>query len=245
MLIAAQDIINSAFGKIRVFGPSEVPSAEDMQTGLDNLNDMLDSFSIEGLTVNALTDETFNLIVGQYLYTMGSGGNFDTTWPNVVSDATFLRDTSQTPAIDYPLNQLSKEDYAAIEMKVPPNSIPTDMFFDPKYPLANIYLWPPPDKAYELHTASEKSFAAFSDLTTPINLQPGYKEVLVYNLAVRLSADYRKQLTQEVMGYAVTLLSKLKSKNSRTISGVEALSDLPAGFKHRRGTGNIYNRWGM
>jgi hypothetical protein len=77
----ANDLITRAFRKGRVIGKDEVPAPDEAADALVDLNDMLDEWWIDKLAVFHINVEQFALVAGQQSYTMGAGGNFNTTRP--------------------------------------------------------------------------------------------------------------------------------------------------------------------
>ena len=74
----AQDLINGALRNINVLAAAETPSASDSADALQVLNDLLESWSIEHLTVYSVVENILQFTPGQYQYTIGNpvGGTF-------------------------------------------------------------------------------------------------------------------------------------------------------------------------
>ena len=76
-----RDLIYDALKKIHVVGIGQTLTAEQEQSAFRSLNDLLASWSVEGGLVFTQTQETFPLVNGQQVYTIGVGQDFDTTRP--------------------------------------------------------------------------------------------------------------------------------------------------------------------
>ena len=74
----AQDLIIGALRNINVLAAAETPSASDSADALQVLNDLLESWSIEHLTVYSVVENILQFTPGQYQYTIGNpvGGTF-------------------------------------------------------------------------------------------------------------------------------------------------------------------------
>ena len=78
MASTALDIITGALLNINAFAPGQSLGATDAQTGLNVLNDLLDSLSNDEAFVYTQAETIFNWIPGQFQYTVGNpvGGTF-------------------------------------------------------------------------------------------------------------------------------------------------------------------------
>ena len=78
MATTALDLITGALLNINSYSPGETLNASDSQTGLNVLNDLLDSLSNEESFVYTQVETIFPWIAGQYQYSVGNpiGGTF-------------------------------------------------------------------------------------------------------------------------------------------------------------------------
>lgn len=72
MSTTAQDIITSALRQINQYAPGEPLDAADAEDALETLNDLLDSWSTDQISVWASNENTFTYTPGQYQYTVGN-----------------------------------------------------------------------------------------------------------------------------------------------------------------------------
>jgi hypothetical protein len=202
----ARSIINQAARKISVLGRGQVMPAEEVADALEALNGLLGQFTAETGVLYEDARETFALN-GSESYSIGSGGDFDTTKPAVI-DAAFVRIGS----LDYPLRQIGSGDYAAIGIKSI-SGIPDSFYYETGEPLGRLFIYPVGVAGYTLQLWSKKALTSFANLTTDYTLPPGFQDMLVYNLAIRLAPEYEKEPSpflnkmardtyNAVMGYA-------------------------------------------
>lgn len=71
-MATAQDIIIGALRFINQYSPGEPLSSSDSEDALDTLNDLLDSWSTDEISVYASNENTFTYTPGQYRYTIGN-----------------------------------------------------------------------------------------------------------------------------------------------------------------------------
>lgn len=183
-MATARDLIKRSLLLIGVVGQGEDVEASEANDALSALNDMLDSWSADSRAVYEESRESFTL-TGASSYTIGSGGDFDTTRPIRIESA-FVR-SGET---DYPLRLVDKKQYARISQKSLSSSYPNYLYYDADYPLGNIVLWPKPISGYTLHLYSLKPLSNIADLDTAISLPPGFSRAIRYNLACEVSPEY-------------------------------------------------------
>src|SRR5688500_1268969 len=99
-----------------VLGEGETASASQLADALDAVNVLLDSWSNDNLLCIAIVREEFTLTAGQSSRTMGPSGNFNTTRPIDIENAT-IEDQSASPTAEYPLTIIGRDEYAAITQK--------------------------------------------------------------------------------------------------------------------------------
>jgi len=194
----ARDLIEKSLKEILVLGIQDTITAEELNDGLDALNLMLDTWWTERLACFTLRRETFNLVSGQQTYTIGPGGNFNTTWPVRIAYATvsYLN-------VNYPLEIIDAGIWDAITYKQN-SGIPMSMFYDRQYPLGNINVYPiPPSTGFTILLDSYERLQSFATLTDNINLPPGYARALIKNLAVEQAPQYNKKVSPELRAQAL------------------------------------------
>lgn len=193
-------------------GKGETPDDDEAADGLVALNSMLDSLSIDRLSVYYMVQETLTMVAATATYTMGSGGNLNTTRPTRIEDACFIRYNS----IDTPLTLLDFQGYAAIVDKTTQTNIPQYLFVDMQNPLARLTFWPVPSSASAVaYISSWKQLQQFSALTTALAMPPGYEEMIVFNLAVRWAGpEFGQKVPDEVKALAVMSLANVMRMNA-------------------------------
>ena len=121
----ARDLIKRSLRIVGVLAEGEAASAAQGADALTALNSMLDSWSIEGLTINARTTEQFTLTTSQQSRTWGAGGNFNSARPLVIESAQ-LRTGSGTTQQDYPMEIIDLPKWNAIPNKTLTGDYPSN-----------------------------------------------------------------------------------------------------------------------
>jgi len=209
-MATVQQIINASYNKIGLL----IITSTKSDKALVSLNNMLSSWSAEGLVVPYRTSESFPLVVGKSSYTIGASGEFNTVRPLEIISA-YIRDSSNS---DHPVAvTMTQQQYADIVDKTI-STRPGRLYYDPQYALGKIYFESEPDTIETLYLTSEKAITEFASLTAAVVLPDYYKEALVYNLAIRLALDEEIEINQYVTAIAIT------SKN--TIENIAAKDKL-------------------
>lgn len=184
------------------------PTSLEFDQGFGSLNTLLANFSVENLNLHAVITESFSLVVGQNVYTIGSGGNFSTVRPTKILDGTYIKDSISE---DYPVVPMTRQQYNGIQYKID-SGRPTRMYYEPEYPLGKIRFNYKPESTDTIYFDSWKPLTEFAALSTTISLPPEYEKVLKYNLAVELVApnDPPKVISQ----LAFTSLQAIRNNNA-------------------------------
>lgn len=210
MSTTAHDLVRGAMRLIGAVDPGEEMTAAEASDGLEILNELLESLSIESLAVYQLLQENFNLVAGTASYTIGSGATFNTTRPLDVLSG-FIRSSST----DYPLRIVTREEYDRISVKTL-EFMPELLYYQPSVANGTIYLYGVPAAADVLYINSHKQLQSFTTLTTSIVLPPGYKRMLRFNLAPEIASEYGRKVPEEVKEIARISKMNIKRQNSRT-----------------------------
>lgn len=232
----ASNILTNALREIGAVDPEETPTDALMESSLDVLNSLLDSWSVEDLLLYYSQAETFPLVAGTNSYSIGDGGDFDTVRPIELLWARYRT----TDGLSIPLSIISFDDYKTLVQQTTQQTTPSVVAYQPVFPLANIYIWPTPSSSLTLEIGSNRQFTQIADenLTTDIALPPGYRDALVMSLAERLCISWgRKNMLEEIKQRAIEAVAKIKRKNSH-----KNQTQLDSRFLTRRkGTYNPYS----
>lgn len=237
--VTALTIITAALQDIGALAQGEVPDGTAGQDGLRRLNNMVDGWTNQTLTVPFVTRQVFALTANKggpsNPYTMGTGGDFNVTRPIALTGAGLLMPGSPVD-IEIPRAVITDDAYEANQVKDLSNSLFTTVYFNQTYPLATVILWPVPDtNVNSLVLYWNQQVAQFATLSTQYSFPQGYPEALEYNLAVKLATPYGRTLDPTIDREAIRTLAWIKRTNTK-------LSDLPtdpALTYDRRGGYNI------
>jgi hypothetical protein len=209
--MTAREFLTKTFQLAGIIASNEALSASEASDALVSFNELLESWSVEGLMVPNVVQEDFSLVAGTASYTIGSSGTFNTSRPLQIDVASYVVDD-----IQYPLDILTSKEWGEITDKTL-SGIPTKIYLEKTSPLATIRLWPVPDASQEVRILSLKPLIALATLETSVSFPPGYQRALRYNLAVDIAPEYGQELSQTVMSTAFNLKADLKRQNSEPV----------------------------
>jgi len=205
------DLLKSSLRKIGALSSGETIEPARQTEALSALQSMLRSWGALSQNVFASVTESVTLEVDTEVYTWGSDGDISTLRPNHVTGA-YILDNS---GVSHPMRLISGTRYRTIPIKTI-SARPYSLYFDPLYPLANVYLYPVPNAAETLYLTSFKSFIETGSfgLSTDTLIFPGYyEEPMIYNLAIRLAPEYGKIASAEIALIARESLNTLNILN--------------------------------
>lgn len=208
-----RDIVSDALLELGVLAAGEVMSTADATAGMNALNRLVDQWAAERLMIYTNTRTTFTITSGTASYTVGSGGDCDIPFPVYVEHCNF-QDTSLDPMLEYQMQPLTNDAYSRIPIKDLESPRPTSYYWNPTFPLGTMILWPVPTlSTLQGVLYAPEQVTEFSDLSTTISLPPGYRRMLVKNLAMELSPSYQRPTGPELQSQAVESKAVVKRAN--------------------------------
>lgn len=211
-MATALDLIEKSMRLFGALSDGESATASEAGDGLDGLNTMLDSWSIERLMVYHILQENFTWASGNASRTIGSGGNFDTTRPTkIVSGFTRISN------VDYPFQVVEREHYDAITDKTTQSSYPEIVYYDGTMSTGVVYGYPVPNASITVYINSWKQLQQFSALSTDLALPPGYRRAIEYNFAIEFASEFGMDVPARVERIANESKAAIKRINSPSI----------------------------
>lgn len=203
---------------------------------LQTLQVMLRSWAQHKILIFASTKESITLVPSQSLYTWGSSGNINSDRPHKILNV-FIRDFNNTDSF---VNIISENEYNNISSKTTLGR-PNCLFYHPKFPLGNVYLYPTPQITESLFITSLKPFietSSIDDISSTLAFPPNYEEAIIYNYAVRIAPDNGISVSPEVAMIADSSYRDLTGLNSSNQVEPVRLS-IPGGCCGGSGSYNI------
>lgn len=233
-MTTAIELVTRSLRLISVLGTGRrTPTANEVSDGMVALNAMMGSLSIEGGLIFHEKSESYTLSVGVNSFTIGVSGDWNTARPEKILTA-FIRDSS---GYDYKLEVINYTARDSITLKTI-SARPQYLYYKKDFPLGVIELYYVPTATDNLHIRSWEALQSFATPTTELSMPPGYEDMIVYNLAIRLHGEYPGSiLAKETMVIAGQTLSAVKRLNADAPM-LDPSDSQTSGFK--RGGTNIF-----
>jgi hypothetical protein len=233
MATTARDQINGALRLIGMLAEGESPSAATSQDALNALNQMIDSWNTERLSVFSTQDQIFTWTPGQIHRTLGPTGNFVGNRPILLDDSTYFKDP--TNGISFGIKIINQQQYDGIAVKTVTSTYPQVMWINMDYPDIDMYVYPVPTKALEWHFISVTELDQAADLSTSLTFPPGYLRAFKYNLACEIANEFGVEPPSNVARIAMT-----SKRNLKRINNPDDIMSLPYSIVGTRQRFNIF-----
>ena len=211
-MASAGDIINGSLRLLGVLAEGETPSAETSQDALAAMNQMIDSWNTERLSVFSTQDQVFNWPAMALSRTMGPTGDFVGNRPVYLDDATYFRDPSS--GISYGIKFINQQQYDGIAVKTVTSTYPQVIFVNMTYPDIEMFIYPKPTKLLEWHFISVEELSQPATLATSLTFPPGYLRAFRYNLACEMAPEFGVEPSRQVQRIAMVSKRTLKRVNN-------------------------------
>ena len=236
-IYTADDQINRALRLLGVLAEGETPSASVSQDALMALNQMIDSWNTERLSIFNTIDQTFMWPVGEIQQNLGptgsSFGGFDGIRPVLLDDSTYFRDPGTN--VSFGIKFINQQQYDGIAVKTVTSTYPQVMWINMEYPNIQMTIYPRPTRLLEWHFISVQELDQPANLATDILFPPGYLRAFTYNLAMEIAPEFGVEPSPQVQRIAMT-----SKRNLRRINNPDDIMSLPYALVATRQRFNIY-----
>jgi hypothetical protein len=230
MAIAAATLLRMSMQDLGVLGGGEAAEGVHLADGLQRLQMMIASWSLDALTVVRTDRLEFPVVPTKQSYSIGPGLEFDTARPvgqqSVVGAGLLLM--SSTPPVEIPRALLTYDMWQAVAVKRLTSTLFTTVFYRPGSlartpPTApvpptgidtgEIILWPIPTQANPLVLYIERVIPPFENLTTPYPIPDGIVAAIQYNLTLAIAPMFQVTPSDEAKRQARDTFAAMKRTN--------------------------------
>jgi len=229
----AGDQINRALRLLGVLAEGESPSAETSQDALMAMQQMIDSWDTERLSVFCTQDQVFTWPAGIVSRTLGPTGNFVGLRPVLLDDSTYYRDPGT--GVSFGVKFINQQQYNGIAVKTVTSTYPQVIFVNNTFPDIDMYVYPRPTRDLEWHFVSVQKLDNPAGLATILYFPPGYLRAFTYNLAMEIAPEFGLEPSPQVQRIAMT-----SKRNLKRINNPDDVMSLPYAIVATRQRFNIY-----
>jgi hypothetical protein len=233
----AGDQINRALRLIGMLAEGELPSTETANDCLVALNQMIDSWNTERLSVFNTIDQVFTWPAGEIQRHLGpngaSLGGFDGIRPILLDDATYFRDPGTN--VSFGIKFINQQQYDGIAVKTVTSTYPQVMWINMEYPSIQMTVYPRPTRDLEWHFISVQELDQPATLQTVLAFPPGYLRAFTYALAMEIAPEFGVEPSPQVQRIAMT-----SKRNLKRINNPDDVMSMPYAIVATRQRFNIY-----
>lgn len=232
--ITALDLLTSSLRLINVVASGEPVPIDMANDSLMVLNQMLDAWNADRLSIFTTRADDYALISGKQSYTLGIGGDWNTNRPPVIDSMSVILLNNPANPIEIPIPLLTVQQWQTqYPVKSVNSTFPLACYDDGGFPLRTLSFWGIPQEADSIRIYSWQPLGIAGSLQSSVSFPPGYAEAIRYNLAIRLSAEFSAQVSPAVAQIATESLGRIKSANAPDLSLRSDLAPDAAGYRYR------------
>ena len=228
----AGDQINRALRLLGILAEGETPSAAMSQDALMAMNQMIESWNIERLSVFCTQDQVFTWPSGLLSRTLGPSGDFVGNRPVLFDDATYFKAPN---GVSYGIKFINQQQYNGIAVKTVTSTYPQVIFANMTYPNVEMFIYPRPTQDLEWHFISVQELDQPAQLVTELHFPPGYLRAFTYNLAMEIAPEFGVEPSPQVQRIAMT-----SKRNLKRINNPDDVMSIPYAIVATRQRFNIY-----
>jgi len=232
-MATANEQINRALRLLGVLAEGETPSAATSQDALTAMNQMIDSWNTERLSVFCTQDQVFTWPTGEITRTLGPTGNFIGLRPVLLDDATYYRDPGTN--VSFGIKFINQQQYNGIAVKTVTSTYPQVIFVNMGFPDVTMTIYPRPTRDLEWHFISVQKLSEPATLATDLTFPPGYLRAFAYNLAMEFAPEFGVEPSEQVKRIAMT-----SKRNLKRINNPDDIMSMPYSIVATRQRFNIY-----
>ena len=229
----AGDQITRALRLLGVLAEDETPSSSMAQDALVALNQMIDSWNTERLSVFNTQDQVFEWAPGVLTQTLGPTGTFVGNRPVLIDDATYYLDPGT--GVSYGIKFINQQQYDGIAVKNVTSTYPQVCWVNMEYPNITMTIYPKPTRLLQWHIISIEELTQPATLDTELHFPPGYMRAFTYNLAMEIAPEFGVEPSPQVQRIAMT-----SKRNLKRINNPDDVMSLPYAIVATRQRFNIY-----
>lgn len=191
-----RDICTDALRKVGVLPHSTTAQAWQIDRALETLNFMIDSWNADDYVIYTKQRTVYPLTSGESCYTIGPGGSFDTEDRDIKLVSALINKSGSDPCCDgpgsqeFPMTYCAIQDWQQIVSKCVDSSWPQFYYLDNAWPLRLLKVYPIPIETSWIVLYTNKVLSQVTNIDEEVSLPPGYKWMIVNNLAVQLATDF-------------------------------------------------------
>jgi hypothetical protein len=219
--VLVSDILYRAARLCNLIGAPQRGLSEGEEADLFNwLNDMIDSWNTERLTVTVIARTEWPITPGQGDYEIGpTGADWVGPRPERIEKASMITLANPAQPMELEIPILNYEQWQSVRVKQLTSTLIQAIYYEAFNAAGNgiVHVWPIPTVPNPIALYTWQSLTQFVSVDDQVLVPPGYFQALYYNLAVLISELFPEQkrvvLKPSVIAKAAELKKNIKRIN--------------------------------
>jgi hypothetical protein len=251
-----KDLITRSYAEIGVGRAGDVLAPDLLEQGRVTLDLLLDLWNLKPSAKYATSFQTFALLANHSPHTIGASGadwTVATARPSRILKANLLLPSSTVP-VRQKIDIITEDEFEALRVPTLSSTFPTQVYYEPDFPLGNLFFYPIGDTVYnvelELETplfapidASSDSEAAGDEvLGDDVVLPQGYAAAVMFTLSEWLAASNGVTVDRKTEELARNARGTVFDANDRRVRIRTRDAGMPRGRSRVRTSFNYHSR---
>lgn len=205
--------MRDALALTNAVGVDQTLTADETSDCLRVLNDEVEDWSTQNMAVYGLSNQTFNTVIGQSVYTIGPAGSWNTNRPVRINDPAY----SVYGGTTFPLTSITQAEYNLLAVKTQTQEFPDYYLYVNEWPLGVVTLWPVPSAVTPVTFSIDLQIDSVPTAATVLSFPPGYMKAFRYRLAVQYAPMFGKRISNypEIVAIAQESFANIKRANKK------------------------------
>jgi len=183
-MATATTIISDALKELGVIADGETPTASESDDAFRALNRLMNLWSNDQ-SFAWVANTVSKALTGLASFTVGPTGDVVTLRPISIETATVVRD-----GITYPVEVTDNQKWDSISYKAATGANTSIIYYAAEVPNGIVNVWPLATGC-TLNMRVINLVTSFPDISTDVNLPPGYEQAFIKNLAVDIAPSFK------------------------------------------------------
>jgi hypothetical protein len=208
-------LISDALMEIGALADGEPLSASAAQLGLLRLQNQIDAWTADRLTLSVQLRTVFSVAPGVSTITLGPvGADVTMGRPVWINTLNYIIPGS-SPAIEVLMAPMDEDSYAAQTIKSLQSNLPVQYFYQTNIDtvLGSLFIWPRITQTVQFALYSPQAVGVPATLDDVLIGPPGYAEAFMYQLALRLCNPFGRPIPPSLSEMAREATATMKRPN--------------------------------
>lgn len=211
MVFTGSQLIARSLSDIKVLGVGRHLTDRDAQVALVYLQELIDSWQIERLSIYTVARTSFTLVASTQTRTIGPSAQYAVTPKPIYLASAMVIPVGST--IEQPVHIWERQRWLAEPQKSLTDLVPRAVYMEPGVTTNVLNFWPIPTTPATLWLGLPTGLVGFADLTTSYTFPPGYHEAFRTELSKRLCRPFGKPIDEDLKNEAKLAFGRIQRVN--------------------------------